>query len=183
MSLTRRTFLERLGHTGGGVAVHAAMTALGLAGTPAAAWKAPVERVRAGTRVIILGAGVAGLAAAYELRKLGYDYEILEARPRTGGRAFTVRRGQVSEETGPAQEAGFEPDLYLNAGAARIPHHHKTTLDYCRELGVAIEAFCSVNDEPLAKTRSKRYCNHDSGIFSVQTQTENPKHLVHIKKN
>lgn len=96
--------------------------------------------------MIILGAGIAGLTAAYELRKLGYEYEILEARSRHGGRAFTVRRGQKSEEEGPAQEAGFDQDLYLNAGAARIPHHHKTTLDYCRELGVAIEAFCSVNE-------------------------------------
>ncbi len=56
-------------------------------------------------------------------------------------------RGQVSEEAGtPPQKAAFDPDLYLNAGAARIPHHHTTTLDYCRELGVAIEPFCSVNE-------------------------------------
>ena len=107
----------------------------------------PTERAPAGTRVIILGAGVAGLAAAYELRKLGYECEILEARTRCGGRCFTVRRGQVSEEVGtPPQRAAFDPDLYLNAGAARIPHHHTTTLDYCRELGVAIEPFCSVNE-------------------------------------
>ena len=110
-------------------------------------WRLPAERAPAGTRVIILGAGVAGLASAYELRKLGYECEILEARPRIGGRAFTVRRGQMSEEIGtPAQKATFDEDLYLNAGAARIPHHHTTTLDYCRELGVAIEPFCSVNE-------------------------------------
>jgi monoamine oxidase len=128
------------------MAVHSAMTALGLAGTPARAWAAPGERAPAGTRIVILGAGIAGLTCAYELKKLGYECEILEARPRVGGRAFTVRRGQVSEEDGPPQEAVFDQDLYLNAGAARIPHHHKTTLDYCRELGVAIEPFCSVNE-------------------------------------
>jgi monoamine oxidase len=122
------------------------MMALGLAGMPAKAWSSPRDRARADTRVIILGAGVTGLAAAYELKKLGYDCEILEARPRVGGRAFTARRGQQSEEEGPPQTASFDSDLYLNAGAARIPHHHKTTLDYCRELGVAIEAFCSVNE-------------------------------------
>jgi monoamine oxidase len=123
------------------------MQALGLAGAPSLVWSAPTERAPAGTRVIILGAGVAGLTAAYELRKLGYECEVLEARARFGGRCFTVRRGQMSEEVAtPPQKAAFDADLYLNAGAARIPHHHTTTLDYCRELGVAIEPFCSVNE-------------------------------------
>ena len=123
------------------------MRALEVAGTAAPVRRLPLERAPAGTRVIILGAGVSGLAAAHELRKLGYEYEILEARARVGGRCFTVRRGQASEEVGTApQKAAFDPDLYLNAGAARIPHHHTTTLDYCRELGVAIEPFCSVNE-------------------------------------
>ena len=122
------------------------MQAMGLAGLPAAPWSPPIGRAPGGTRVIILGAGVAGLTAAYELRKLGYECDILEARSRFGGRAFTVRGGQASEESGPPQKAAFDQGLYLNAGAARIPHHHTTTLDYCRELGVAIEPFCSVNE-------------------------------------
>jgi monoamine oxidase len=149
MSVTRRSFLERIGQTGGGVAVHGAMRSLGLAGSPASHsfWPAPAERAPTGTRVIVLGAGIAGLTAAYELQKLGYQCEVLEARSRTGGRCFTIRRGQVSEEVGaPTQRATFDPDLYLNAGPARIPHHHTTTLAYCRELGVAIEPFCSVNE-------------------------------------
>ena len=137
------------------------MQALGLAGAPSLAWSAPTERAPAGTRVIILGAGVAGLTAAYELRKLGYECEILEARARFGGRCFTVRRGQMSEEVGtPPQKAAFDPDLYLNAGAARIPHHHTTTLDYCRELGVAIEPFCSVNEAA--------YVHHSSAAHGRQ---------------
>jgi monoamine oxidase len=95
----------------------------------------------------VLGAGVAGLTAAYELKKLGYECEVLDARSRTGGRCVTIRRGSVSEEIDtPPQTASFAPDLYLNAGPARIPHHHTTTLDYCRELNVAIEPFCSVNE-------------------------------------
>jgi monoamine oxidase len=145
--MTRRTFLETIGQTGGGVAVHGAMRSLGLAATPAAPWRRPTTRAPLGTRVIILGAGIAGLTAAYELQKLGYDCDVIDARPRTGGRCFTIRRGQVSEEVGgPQQKAKFDPDLYLNAGPARIPHHHSTTLSYCRELGVAIEPFCSVNE-------------------------------------
>jgi monoamine oxidase len=147
MSMNRRTFLEAIGRSGGGMAVHGAMRSLGLAATPTSAWRPPSTRAPTGTRIIVLGAGIAGLTAAYELQKLGYDCEVIDARSRTGGRCFTIRRGQVSEEVGvPTQKAKFDPDLYLNAGPARIPHHHSTTLSYCRELGVAIEPFCSVNE-------------------------------------
>jgi len=49
-----------------------------------------------GTTVVILGAGVAGMCAAYELGKAGYDCRIVEARKRPGGRVWTVR-GETSE--------------------------------------------------------------------------------------
>src|SRR5215475_8387954 len=42
-------------------------------------------------KVVIVGAGLAGLSAAYELKKLGYDVEVYEARHRVGGRAFSFR--------------------------------------------------------------------------------------------
>ena len=104
-------------------------------------------RAPAGTRVIILGAGVAGLTAAYELRKLGYECEILEARARFGGRCFTVRRGRSAKRSARRRRKRRSiPTCTSTPGAARIPHHHTTTLDYCRELGVAIEPFCSVNE-------------------------------------
>ena len=147
MSITRRTFLEQVGRTGGAAGLMGAMRSLGLSAEPLTTWRAPVERAPAGTRVIILGAGLAGLASAYELQKLGYHCEVLEARPRTGGRCTTVRRGFVSEEVGvPPQKAAFDPDLYYNPGPMRIPHHHTPTLDYCRQLGVAIEPFHATND-------------------------------------
>ncbi len=127
--------------------MHRTMQAMGLAGhTGSGVVAADRTRARRRRASSSSGAGVAGLTAAYELRKLGYDCDILEARSRFGGRAFTVRGGQASEESGPPQKAAFDQGLYLNAGAARIPHHHTTTLDYCRELGVAIEPFCSVNE-------------------------------------
>jgi hypothetical protein len=41
--------------------------------------------------VVILGAGLAGLAAAHQLQKSGYRVLILEAKAHAGGRVHTVR--------------------------------------------------------------------------------------------
>ena len=106
--------------------------------------------------IIILGAGLAGMAAAYELRKLGYQCTILEARSRTGGRCWTVRKG--SSDTEPqngAQQAGFDAGLYFNAGPSRIPHHHQLTLQYCKELGVAIEVYNNINENAYYYSEGK----------------------------
>ena len=136
MSLTRRQFLTRVAAAGSVSLAYEAMTGLGLIAAPQ---QTPFDlsgRV-SGVRVVILGAGLAGMTVAYELGKVGYDCRVLEARPRPGGRVFTVRRGTVSEEDGPSETAAFDDGLYLNAGPMRIPYHHQTTLAYCRELQVA----------------------------------------------
>jgi monoamine oxidase len=92
------------------------------------------------TKVVVLGAGVAGLSAAYELGKAGYDVTVLEARDRVGGRNWTVRRGAKLEMTdGTRQVCEFDSDLYWNSGPARLPSHHQAVLGYCRELGVPLE--------------------------------------------
>lgn len=143
MALTRRHFLGRVAAAGGAPLVYEAMAGLGLLAVPTPA-RFDLRGQVSGVRVLVLGAGLAGLTVAYELGKLGYRCQILEARPRAGGRAYTVRRGTISEEDGPRQVAAFEEDLYFNAGAMRIAHHHRTTLAYCRELQVPVEAF-SVN--------------------------------------
>ena len=145
MALTRRHFLERVAAAGGATMTYDSMTALGLLAAPS---QQPFDLRGqvSGVRVIVLGAGLAGLTAAYELAKLGYRCQVLEARPRPGGRAHTVRRGTVSEEEGETQTCAFADDLYYNAGAMRIPHHHETTLAYCRELQVPLEVF-AVNCE------------------------------------
>lgn len=69
----------------------------------------------------------------------GYDVTVLEAMDRPGGRNWTVRGGTSATDTqGRTQRASFSRGEYMNAGPGRIPQHH-VTLDYCRELGVAIE--------------------------------------------
>jgi monoamine oxidase len=152
--LTRRAFLYALGAAGGAGALLAAMEALRLV-VPASEYRVPFDPPRTSdftlrgrtndATVLILGAGIAGLTVAYELEKAGYRCQIVEARTRPGGRSWTVRGGTADADLdGITQTARFGDDLYMNAGAARIPQHH-TTLDYCRELGVPIEPFVNAN--------------------------------------
>lgn len=100
-----------------------------------------------GKKVIVLGAGICGMTAAWELTKLGYDCSILEARDRAGGRCFSVRKGTTNTETvNGAQQASFDEGYYFNAGPSRIPHHHGITLDYCRQLDIPLEIYNNVNE-------------------------------------
>ena len=151
--LTRREFLKRSGVVAGGA--YPAMMAMGL--VPAA----PVHPFRLegsgnGKEVVILGAGLAGLASAYELSKLGYRCTILEARERAGGRCWSVRRGSVNEETGfGSHAAGFDEGQYFNAGPSRIPHHHGLTLHYCKELNVPIQVYNNVNENTYFYSEGK----------------------------
>src|SRR5918998_4441719 len=79
-------------------------------------------------KVIIVGAGLAGLSAAYELTQAGHDVAILEARTRPGGRVHTLRDS-------------FAEGLYAEAGASRIPNHHHLTLKYSELFGLTLDPF------------------------------------------
>ncbi len=151
MSGTRRDFLHRVAQAGGYRATYLTMQALGLLGTAAVAQPLALEQgAQHGTKVVVLGAGMAGLSAAYELGKAGYDCTVLEARDRVGGRNWTIRRDTVLDMTdGSRQVCEFDPELYWNAGAARLPSHHQAVLGYCQELGVALEVEINANRSAL----------------------------------
>lgn len=72
-------------------------------------------------RIVVVGAGLAGLAAAHELVRAGHDVTVIEARSRAGGRVHTLRQP-------------FADDLYAEAGAmfAGGPH----VVRYADELGI-----------------------------------------------
>ena len=91
-------------------------------------------------KITILGAGVAGLVAAYELEKLGHQVEIFEGSSRVGGRIWTHRFG--SEADAP----------YGELGAMRIPKDHEHTLHYVREMGLAdkLSKFTTIFEEQNA---------------------------------
>jgi monoamine oxidase len=148
LSLSRRGFLERLGAVGGYSAVFLGMEAMGLLNIPPASAE-PFELPRGagrGRKVVILGAGISGLVSAYELGRAGWDVTVLEARDRIGGRVWTVRGGDRVVQTGrPDQLCQFSQGLYLNAGPARIPHHHHAILGYAKRFGVAMEVMVNSN--------------------------------------
>jgi monoamine oxidase len=153
MSLTRRQFLTRVGQAGGLGATYVLMQSLGLLPAPVAVADTLRLVEGKGVRVVILGGGIAGLVAAYELGKAGWRCTILEARHRAGGRNWSIRNGtQVDFTDGTRQTCAWEAEQYLNAGPARLPSTHFAMLNYCRELGVALEVEVNTSRSALMQS-------------------------------
>lgn len=133
--------------------------------------------------VLILGAGVGGLTAAYELSRLGYRCTVLEPQLRTGGRNRTARGGDELHElddTGApvlTHTVDFDPGLYLNLGPGRIPYHHRRVLRYCSELRVELEPYVmettanllhrAGHTPPGAPWRNRRIANDTRGHIAA----------------
>ncbi len=83
-------------------------------------------------KVVVVGAGMAGLVAAYELMRAGHRPVLLEARPRVGGRIYTLREP-------------FTHGLYAEAGAMRIPRAHRLTMAYIQKFGLKTRDFTMDN--------------------------------------
>ncbi|SMD24626.1 flavin monoamine oxidase family protein [Kibdelosporangium aridum] len=81
-----------------------------------------------GKRVVVLGAGLAGLASAYNLMKHGYDVTVLEAQDRPGGRVQTAR-------------SGFLNGGHAELGAVRVFDSHSYTQKYIREFNLAVKPY------------------------------------------
>jgi monoamine oxidase len=146
-SMSRRHFLRVLGATGGAAAALGAMDAWGMMLASAAEAPPTLSGNADGRRVIILGAGLAGMTAAYELSKLGYETPIFEARDFAGGRCQTARRGfSLTEVTGVTQRCMFDEGQYINHGPWRIPYHHRSTLHYTKEFDVPLQIMVNDND-------------------------------------
>ena len=144
--MSRRDLLKLIGLTAGGAAMYQAMTSLGYAAESGYKGRIKLEGDPKGASVLILGAGLAGLTAALELRQAGYKVKVLEFNSRAGGRNWSLRGGDTYTELGGAtQKCEFDEGLYLNPGPWRIPFHHNGLLDYCKRLGVKLEPFQQLN--------------------------------------
>ena len=93
--------------------------------------------------VIIVGAGMAGLSAAYELLRAGHRPTVLEAQNRVGGRVCTVREP-------------FSDGLHAEAGAMRIPRSHELTLGYIEHFGLRTLPFTMNNPQAYYYINGRR---------------------------
>ncbi len=172
MGISRRDFLMRVGQAGGYSAAFVAMQGMGLMPlrtAEAAVGTQVAMDVGKGVKVVILGGGIAGLVAAYEMRALGYECTVLEARARPGGRNWTVRGGDtVAFLDGTTQRCEWQEGHYQNFGPARLPSIHPHMLGYCRKLGVELQV--EVNMTRSALLQNDRA---NGGKPAVLRQVEN----------
>ena len=99
-------------------------------------------------KIIVIGAGMAGLVAGYELRRAGHDVTILEAQKRVGGRIHTLREP-------------FGDNLYAEAGAMRLPTTHKLTQTYIKKFGLQTREFTKVSTNAFYYLHGRRYLMSD----------------------
>jgi monoamine oxidase len=83
-------------------------------------------------RIIVVGAGMAGLSAAYELKRAGHEVTVLEAQQRVGGRLQTYREP-------------FTDGLYAEAGGMRLPASHELTMAYVNKFKLKTAPFTMGN--------------------------------------
>ena len=128
--ITRRNLLAMIGTVAGSTAMYHAMASMGFAAASDYSGPIKLDGDPQGTKVLILGAGLAGLTAAYEMRAAGYEVEVLEFREKAGGRCWTLRSGDSYTELGGAtQNVDFAAGNYINPGPWRLPHNHHAVLD------------------------------------------------------
>ncbi|HYX26956.1 MAG TPA: FAD-dependent oxidoreductase, partial [Pyrinomonadaceae bacterium] len=114
--MKRRNFIKQVLYTG------AALSSLSV---PLAGWTKP-GRKGDSKRVIVIGAGLAGLSAAYELTQQGHDVIILEARTRPGGRVCTLREP-------------FADGLYAEAGGMFINESYTHLMRYAENFNLPLD--------------------------------------------
>jgi monoamine oxidase len=120
--LTRRSFLRGLSLALAALPLRPALS-FAQAGTTRFFSRERADRPK---RVVVVGAGLAGLTAAYELTLANHDVTVFEARNRAGGRVFTIR-----DE--------FADGLTAEGGAEWVDDVHEYLLKYVDELGLSLE--------------------------------------------
>src|SRR5712691_10254292 len=114
-------------------------------------------------KVIVVGAGMAGLVIAYELQRAGHVVTILEGRQRVGGRVYTLREP-------------FTPGLYGEAGAMRLPKAHTLTMAYVEKFKLPLTPFTMSNPQAYTHVNGRRYRNSEVGAHIDELGFERAPH-------
>lgn len=106
--------------------------AAALAGSALLPVRAAAQRASSEPRIVVVGAGLAGLAAAWTMARQGMNVAVVEAAPRVGGRCWTERRafdeGQIAERGGELIDTAHDDiiDLALALGLVLDDLHAAT---------------------------------------------------------
>ncbi|MFY9553922.1 MAG: FAD-dependent oxidoreductase [Blastocatellia bacterium] len=135
------------------------LTAAALALTPRVARaerRGPIRLAGQPKNVVILGGGLAGLAAGFELKRAGHTITILEARKFPGGRVQTIR--------------DFEGGQYAEAGAVSFPQSHDFTYGYATDFGLPLRPAARFGVDTVANIRGNRFRINSSGSADIPMQ-------------
>ncbi len=168
-AMDRRGLLTMIGTATSAAVMYQAMDSLGHAAQSDFDGPIKLEGNPKGASVIILGAGLAGMTAALELRKAGYKVKILEYRERAGGRSWTLRGGDRLHRAG-----RLHPDLRFRERPLHQPGPVAHSLPsprpdpLCKTLGVKLEPFVELNANALL---------HNSKAFGDASR-ERSRHIM-----
>ena len=142
---TRRRFLRDAGLTAGAAA---ALWSLG---------RTPLARGAGAPRVVVVGAGLAGLTCAYRLKQAGVDATLYEASDRMGGRCWTIR-------------GAFEGGQLAEHGGELIDSNHLAVKHLAQELGLTLD---NLLQSEAAGTELRAY--FDGADYSFEEMTDDLK--------
>ena len=147
--LNRRQFVKEMG-------LSAAALAFALAPRVARAERRAIKLMGEPRNIVILGGGLAGLAAGLELKRAGHNITILEARKFPGGRVQTIR--------------DFAGGQYAEAGALSFPQSHQFTYGYATDFGLPLRPASSFGFDSIANIRGNRFRISSTGSADIPFQ-------------